>query len=206
MQELLINADILKRMLAMQERLNVKYNGEEWRDKVKMTKVKLAILDEVSEFLREIEATWKWWKHDPTYNRQKALYELIDLVHFGLLAMLHRYDLEGLTKRIEVDMHNVVHPTHVGSYSMTVLKQEFFMDALLQFLQLIDDTEQDYRNIIYLFCNLVQAGGELIGVTDPQEIYTAYVMKNQRNHERVDGGVMVGTYDKSKESELPSGK
>jgi dimeric dUTPase (all-alpha-NTP-PPase superfamily) len=200
MHPLLINAEHLKRMLVMQEELNVKYNGENWREKVQMTKVKFAILDETSEFLREIESTWKWWKHDPVYNRQKALYELIDIIHFALVVVLLKFDLSDIN--IYIEEHGA-HATQFGPFSGAEAYEEYFNDALVRFLKNANHYS-DLDDIITVFCNLVQAGGELIGVTDPNEIFTAYVMKNNRNHQRVDGGVMEGKYDKSKESDVPS--
>jgi dimeric dUTPase (all-alpha-NTP-PPase superfamily) len=197
MHEKLVNETILEKMLILQEGLNCKYSGEDWRNTVKMSKAKFALIDEVSEFLREIETTWKWWKPNGNYHKQKALYELIDVIHFALLIVLHKNSLTDIILTME---------EQGAEPSMFTFKdkEDAFNDAFGNFLCHIEHGDID--DDLVRLCNLIQAGGELLGVETSAELYSAYVMKNHRNHERVDGGILEGKYDKSKESDIPSGK
>lgn len=193
----LINTENLKKMFILQDELNIKYGGVNWRDGITMGKAKFAVLDEVSEFLRELESEWKWWKVGGNYNRQKALYELIDVVHFAMLITLHKYELSDV-------LNDINYKTYIKPGAWLLMDGddiEWFTDSLMDFLAPCNhsDIDEDVSRI----ANLIQAGGNLLGMTDPQDMFNAYVMKNQRNHSRVDGGLLTGDYDKSKESDIP---
>lgn len=186
---------MLEQMILLQDTLNIKYGGENWRDNIKLGKAKFAVLDEVSEFLREIESEWKWWKPNGNYHKQKALYELIDVVHFALLILLLKNDVRDIISSIG---EQGTGPTYFGPWDDV---QDIFSDTITEFLGLA--AYSDIDDELVRICNIIQIGGEVLGMTSPQDMYNAYVMKNQRNHERVDGGVLVGKYDKSKESDIP---
>lgn len=186
---------MLRQMIILQEDLNIKYGGADWRDNIPVGKAKFAVLDEVSEFLREIESEWKWWKPNGNYHKQKALYELIDVVHFTLLILLLKNELRDVISTLDEQGAN---PNCLG---WRASKESNFSDAITEFLG-----RAAYSGIedeLVRICNVIQTGATLLGCTDKQDIYNAYVMKNQRNHERVDGGILVGKYDKSKESDIP---
>jgi dimeric dUTPase (all-alpha-NTP-PPase superfamily) len=182
-------------MVILQDDLNIKYGGVNWRDNVTMGKAKFAVLDEVSEFLREIESDWKWWKPSATYHKQKALYELIDVVHFALLIMLKEYDVRDIVSTIDEQGAGT---TLFGPWDDPY---NIFAESIANLISGAEGADID--DFLVYICNIIQTGGELLGCTDPQDLYNAYIMKNQRNHERVDGGVLVGKYDKSKESDIP---
>lgn len=190
----LINHEEMALMVEAQEVLNKKYNGDQWRLSVDIGKAKFALLDEVSEFAREIKPTWKWWGgNQGEIDPQKATFELIDVMHFALLVALHRYPVDILahpmrTWKWEGDMWG----PHTDKHNQ-------FVKAIQRFLQAVD--LESRSNVITGLFNIAQTGGELLNLA-PGQIYEAYKLKNALNHKRVEGGVMQGLYDKSQESEL----
>lgn len=91
---------MMKAMLAMQNSLNIKFVGEDWRE-VASARDKVdygcAILEEAQEF-QACDPSWKWWKSNPAApdtNNMKI--ELVDLLHFAMSeAMATHYVDEGL--------------------------------------------------------------------------------------------------------------
>lgn len=182
-------------MFAMQEDLNHKYGGVNWRDGFTMGKAKLAFMDEASEFIREIESDWKWWKVNPTYHKQKALFELIDLVHFGMLIILYNEQHHNIGM-ITTDVDYSCYDCYPG-----VDLHDDFSVAVGEFLW-ADHSSMGAGYGMEILISVIHAGAKLLDITDPEAIYQAYVMKNNRNHQRVDEGVLVGRYDKNNERDL----
>lgn len=185
----------LQRMFLEQEKLNKKYNGENWRDGIQMGYMKTAYWDEVGEFARELTPDWKWWSGKAkakTIDFDKALYELIDVIHFGLMLILFRHDITqvvfrlGLKPTIEADMYGVVDD-----------KYDHFIKANTRFLYSVaqHNLEQEIRNLL----NVIETGCNVLGVQYADTVYYAYMEKNSLNHKRVEGGQLEGTYDKSTE-------
>lgn len=196
----LINRNQLEELINMQETLNCKYGGVNWRENFSFGQAKLAVLDEVSEFIREIESDWKWWKVNPNYHKQKALFELIDIVHFSLMMALYHTDASTLAME-STDMKNddfIFEPgvDKYDEFSITV--------GSLLFSSMGNGVNDQRRNMHSLrqVVNIINTGGALLGITDVNAIYQAYIMKNHRNHTRVDQGVLVGRYDKNNERDL----
>ena len=198
MYEFLVTKEELFVMFEMQEELNIKYNGTEWRKVVKLGQAKIAMLEELSEFNREIELNWKWWKNpsDRTYDEQKALFELVDMIHFALLLCLRNLSVDSNKIYVE-DVFK--HDASRLMYGKVNDQENQFIKSINLFL--LDIDRQDAYYSICGLVNIINNGGILLDLK-PGEIYRAYLLKNERNHERVDGGVMTGDYDKSKEKDL----
>lgn len=192
----LVRKEALQQMFFKQEELNMMYNGLVWRNKVTIGSAKLAFMDEVSEFLREIEADWKWWKPiGGNYHKQKALFELIDVIHFGLLLILYHHPLDQIL--VHIAEHSPIPMMYDIENSED--KHNELATAISWFTNSLDYGVLDMKLTALL--NLMQVGGELIGLKDG-DILQAYIMKNEVNRGRVEGGVMEGKYDKSQEKEL----
>lgn len=188
-----INQSQLEEMFAMQEGLNRKYGGVDWRKGFTMGKAKFAIMDEVGELLRELEHEWKWWKVNPNYHKQKALFEFIDVIHFGMMIVLYHTNHSDVGMATTETLFNSFHPTND--------KHDDFARTFGEFIRAEHGVlDTDYS--ITLLVELINAGANLLGITDSNAIYQAYIMKNHRNHIRVDSGVLVGLYDKDKEQDL----
>lgn len=190
-------------MFKAQEVLNKKYNGENWKDGITMGKSHAAIMDEVSEFLREIEPRWKWWSGralEREIDQQAALFELIDIIHFAMMIVLYRHKLDHVIYTLDDDFD--YHPSafveivdaddHVGR----------FTQAVIQFLK---DSPYAIRwTMIRRLIDIIETGGTLLRL-EPGQIFEAYQLKNQLNHKRVEGGQKQGKYDKSQEQKLSIG-
>lgn len=194
---MLVNNKELIYMFLAQELLNEKYNGKDWRNQVAIGKAKIAFLDEVSEFVRELEPTWKWWSGEAqakTIDRDKAIFELIDAIHFGLLLILHQYSLEEI---VEEMIRPVPPESSVAVYHGD--EHDNFSDSVANFLKGVNF---NCRVAISMLLDVIESGGWLIKGLNAGDIFIAYGKKNKLNSERVDGGQLQGTYDKSKEAEL----
>ena len=194
--EFLIDSKVdLSKMFDMQEILNIKYNGKNWRHEVSSGKLKLAFLEECSEFTSELESDWKWYKNkDAKYNRQAALFELVDSIHFAMSLALYRHPLDYI--KLRLNWASGYSPT---MYSPVTDKHNQYVKAITRFLTACD--RDNLEDMIIGILNMCQVGGQMFECS-PGEIFQAYCIKNQRNHLRVEGGVMTGDYDKSKELEL----
>jgi hypothetical protein len=194
---MLINTKELIYMFLAQEVLNEKYNGKEWRSQVAIGKAKIAFLDEISEFSRELEPTWKWWSgkaQAKIIDRDKAIFELIDAIHFGLLLILHRYSLEEIIQSLNCRM-----PPESSAKVYQGDPHDNFSDSVANFLKGVDF---NVRVAISMLLDVVESGGWLIGGLNIGDLFKAYGMKNKLNSARVDGGQLQGTYNKSEEAEL----
>ena len=190
----LINRDQLQELIHKQEALNIKYGGVNWRDGFSFGQAKLAMLAEVGEFLDEVEQNWHWYKSKPNYHKQKALFELIDVVHFALMIALYHDSVDDLIKWSTKEYLDDRSFTHVSSSD----KSDDFATAIGYLLASEDDAV-----FLESILNIINSGAALIGGDfDENAIYHSYIMKNQRNEERVSKGVLVGAYDKSKETDL----
>lgn len=194
---MLVNTKELTYMFLAQEILNEKYNGKEWRDHVSIGKAKIAFLDEVSEFVRELEPDWKWWSgkaQAKTIDRDKAIFELIDVVHFGLLMILHRYSLEDIVAELGRRV-----PPESSAKVYQGDEHDNFADSVANFLKGVDF---NCRVAISMLLDVIESGGWMIKGLNMGDLFIAYGKKNKRNAERVDGGQLQGTYNKSEETEL----
>lgn len=183
----ILTPEQLFNMFDRQEELNIKYSGDDWRNRLTLTQIKCAILDEVSEFLREIESDWKWWKKDANYNKQKALFELIDIIHFSMMAM------QFVGVKLDQNLEQLY------------LYKDKSGEPLDRFVKSVNRFISSLENSNYYIMDdlmtIISSGSDILGLRNG-DIYTAYVMKNDRNHERIAGGILTGHYDKAKEAEL----
>lgn len=197
----LINREQLEELIHMQETLNCKYGSTKWRDNFSFGQAKIAVIDEVGEFIREIESDWKWWKVNPNYHKQKALFELIDIVHFALMMALYHTDNSTLAMT-STDLTN-----DDFVFTPSDDKYDDFSLAISDLLQM-SKPEGDFgrlnakRDSLRVILDVINSGGALLGGLDSNAIYQSYIMKNHRNHTRVDEGVLVGRYDKNNERDL----
>ena len=130
-------------------------------------KVKIACLVEVGEFLNELPSKFKYWKKSAKDNREKALEEYVDILHFEL-SLLNCYesheDLEDVCKYHE--------------------KAKFDKDEELTFSEL--KSFVDYMDSELGLSFLLTIDGK-VGFTW-EEIYNAYKRKNKINWERLANG------------------
>lgn len=192
-----VSIDHLIDMVTAQERLNEKYNGVGWRREVKLGLIKMALIEEMAEMGQEINATWKWWSpvDKNTMDKSKATFEFIDVLHFALQILLYRNSVNSINDVLMAEPY-IIDPDMGGNVSDP---HHAYIQSVTRFLSSIDvdNKEMSIRGVR----NIIETGSVLLDISG-EDIYAAYMMKNKRNHQRVDGGVMVGKYDKTKEVEL----
>lgn len=171
----------LEEMIQLQEVLNIKYNGPDWRKNIRLGMAKFALIDEVSEMAREIRASWAWWKKNPgPMEWEKAREEFIDVLHFALLIALYRYDEKQLTDyvcAVDSDMGGPVGDPH-----------GYFIKAITRFLKAADDDNR--TDLVKGLKNIVETGAVLLAM-EQDDVYAIYQEKNAKNHVRVESGQTV---------------
>lgn len=156
----------LKELLEMQRVLDdaiLKEHGKVY-DETIAEQNKTALFVELGEMMNELETLFKHWKKKPKYNREKALVEYVDALHFAL-SLFNHYDMGQ-----EFD-YNASKPKNYQSL--------YHIIALLI-------TELEYDNISHELLYLFKIGNYL-GFTW-EEIYNAYKAKNEVNYERLKNG------------------
>lgn len=75
----------IEELLKRQAMLDKKFDEKETARKRTAKRIKVAYLAEVGELIQELKADWNYWKnHTKPIDRQKALEELSDCLHFYL--------------------------------------------------------------------------------------------------------------------------
>lgn len=196
----LVTVDELKEMFKSQEILNRKYNGENWKEGVTLGRAEAAFIDEGSEFLREIEPYWKWWSgkaQAKTIDVNKATFELIDLIHFGLMIILYRFPLEHILYTLDDDFE-------YQPCALIAVEEDDLAQFTIAFTSFLSNRYTIRYTKIKRLIDIIETGGNLLGLK-PGQIYEAYQKKNALNGQRA-APQKAGTYDKSKEVELTLGE
>lgn len=190
----------LREIFQLQYELNVLYTGNDWRHNTKLGWWLTALSDEWVETTRELEYHWKWYNKNATNNHNKAVFEIADMVHFMTGSILKISDIDDINRALSsiekskrtIDYFVLLHMD----------KEDPFLSFQKLYAQFIASTVQGLTMLsierMVLFIGGLTRFLSIINV----DIYNAYKIKNQRNRERVAGGVMQGIYDKSKEQEL----
>lgn len=162
---------MLKDLLNKQIELNKKFNGDDWETVVDIGKLQLAIFTEISEYLESNPSKWKWWKVQED-DIQNSYIELIDILHFSLSYLLMKNDKEDL-----LNENIFTKEIHTGGC------------LIPSFYNLI--TKYDIESFYEFFDSLLSFGN-----LSESKVIELYNMKNKLNHDRVDGGYMIGVYNK----------
>lgn len=156
--------DKIREIIEMQKALDESiYNSN--NTKFDLERTKLALFDELGEFNHELKADWCWWKKSQkSKNRDKVLEELIDCLHFATTITyrsLKEDDLNGC-----IDWYCL----NDGD-----IKIGESVRLLLTYYNAILNNKQCMFMVLML--------GRNLGFTF-DEMYQAYVNKNQTNYDR----------------------
>ena len=157
----------LIKMLEMQKMLDASIFEKHGIKEYPYENMRIALLVELGELLNELPTKFKHWKKTAVDNRDKALVEYVDCLHFAL--SLHNYynfkiDIEALEKS-----HNFEYMRENSkSYSVAELLENIVRSKALT-----------------LHYTLVL--GYKLGFTW-KEIYGAYMAKNEVNYGRLASG------------------
>ena len=204
-------------ILTRQKGLNDAYNGATWfEDNIFTTRFRCAADVEFVEFLQEINIHWDWYSKKKNHiDKQKALFELVDVVHFMTAAVLRSGSLQYIIDGVELGMDEYFNDPNLFFASPTGPDGNFLREmqdrygffwkainelTLEQGLTEARVNDQLTRASLHLL-TFIAEGIAALGYT-AEEFHKAYVLKNERNHARVAGGVMRGIDVKSSETEL----
>ena len=156
----------LKELLEMQKVLDQSIFDKKGITKYPKQNMQIALFVELGELMNELPTKFKHWKSSAVDNREKALVEYVDCLHFCL--SLTNYNKEDYDRdfALSVDIYNY------NSHDVTLLSQ-------LPIHKLLLNITQFEGNLSYLFGLGVKLGFEW------EEIYKAYKDKNEINYERM---------------------
>ncbi|ANO57743.1 putative dUTP diphosphatase [Salmonella phage vB-SalM-PM10] len=177
----MITAEHIKNLLELQKATNVAYFGEEWKKYWTDVAVANSIYREWAEFLDEVSTSWKIYGNDQQWHQVNAVYELVDVVHFMLCAVIQK----------EAEPHDMYDMTGYVS-DQPIQRKPDFLHVTNLFTHFMSHPE---RNVLAAF--LAYACGYL-GL-DAETYMLAHKRKNDRNRLRAAGGA---NYDKSAETPL----
>lgn len=154
--------DQLKELLEMQKALDEALMKEHGLTEYPLEKTKIALFTELGEMMNELQTEFKWWKKHATYNREKALVEYVDCLHFALSLANH-----GKYEVIDYDDYRMFDDvSNLSCYEI--------LESILE--------EYDECKFVRLF-----RLGNYFGFSW-EEIYTTYKKKNEVNYERLRSG------------------
>jgi len=181
-----MNKDELKilEMLKLQDKLNVKTCGKNWREghcKKTMKHIywDLCILDECSELLNSFN--WKHWKEGED-NYKNAELELIDILHFLLSKLLSTYNNNAKF------LATLMYSSYL--YANDLFNNKYGRDKF----KLIEKLSKE-KNIIPQLDTFFLLGISAFGFTI-DKLYNKYIVKNLLNEQRVKLGYQTGEYVK----------
>ena len=156
----------LKELLEMQKVLDNNIFQEKGIKHYPKENMQIALFVELGELMNELPTLFKHWKSSAVDNREKALVEYVDVLHFALSLTYSAGESFEKDFALSPDIYNY------NSHEITLL-------AELPIHRLLKNIIQFEGNLSYLF-----ALGVKLGFTW-EEIYTAYKEKNAVNYERL---------------------
>lgn len=173
-----INYELFKKlnyeMFKMQEQLNNKQAGKDWKNRLTLTDFECAIIAEAGEALE----SWgyKWWKKQ-IIDMENVQTELIDILHF----LLSQYLLVN-TKTFD----SAIDFIYKNYDNMKEIENLDYKEILAVFISCRDMNLRLY----YLYILFYKAH------LDIEQIYKRYMTKNVLNQFRNANGYKEGTYQK----------
>lgn len=163
-----INKDELKQIWEMQKELDKRIHDKMGLSESEtIDKRKIALIVELGEMLQEMPSVFKYWKRGAVDNREKALAEYIDVLHFAL-SLTNKNTLDSIIKSI------------TGNDG---LFWEFVISNIKceSYYSIVKDMFQTNIDILLV---VIYVG--IISNFTWSEIYQGYLAKNAINHERQD--------------------
>ena len=159
----------LKELLEMQRVLDENILRNKGIKQYPKENMQVALFVELGELLNELPTLFKHWKSSAVDNREKALVEYVDCLHFALSLTNNEKESFDNDLALSPDIYDY------NSHTVTLL-------AEMKISSLMKNIIQFEGNLSYLFGLGVKLGFEW------DEIYKAYKDKNAINYERLRGG------------------
>lgn len=166
----------LAELLEMQEELDRAILKEQGITEYPINNILIALFVELGEMLNELPTLFKHWKKTAKDNREKALVEYVDTLHFAM--SLTNYRAKPMVERENAkniilylyDYDNECHPWNIAQKTFLI---KLGIQSML---------DNEGMEITYLF-----SIGQIIGF-EWDEIYKAYKDKNAVNYQRLKEG------------------
>lgn len=166
--------ELLLDMFKRQDVLNKAYNGENWSDNIQAGFLLNALMTEYVEFLAERTEDWLWYSRKTKMDNEASLFEAIDMLHFMMAYVLYRMDLDVVER----------HLSNMKFYTVTGNHLDFYNDRYECLNSVIADfclfEGSHLIRILNLFIDILS----FITEYTEDEIYQAYLLKNERNFQR----------------------
>lgn len=165
-KEVINMLDQLKELLEMQRVLDdaiLTEHGEIYNEEI-AENIKIALFVELGEMMNELPTKFKHWKSTAKDNREKALEEYVDALHFAL-SLFNHYQMEQ-------------------AFDYNASKPKSYQSLYCIIASLITELEYDEASYVLLYLFKI---GNYLGFTW-EEIYNAYKAKNAVNYERLRNG------------------
>lgn len=202
--------DQIQQLLVAQYNLNIKYQGQDWYNKVDMKSDLVAIITEFAEFLESSPRQgpqgtngWKWWRQNLEDDKQNMAVETIDVLHFVLTMILLSNGKEEGLQNVQSDLFKKEWNGLLNDHSYTLIsKNNDFEKMLYSYTTLLtkvlefDITPNNNRKCILVnSMQLLHYMGKICNRTS-DELFEGYFHKNKLNQTRVENGYITGQYDK----------
>ncbi len=158
--------DQLKELLEMQRVLDENIFRNKGIREYPKENMQIALFVELGELMNELPTRFKHWKSSAVDNREKALVEYVDCLHFALSLTNNIGDAFDKDLALSPDIYDY------NSHQITLL-------AEMKISSIMKNIIQFEGNLSYLFGLGVKLGFEW------DEIYKAYKDKNAINYQRL---------------------
>ena len=171
-------------LLEMQQVLDEKILKEHGKEEYPENEIKLALFTELGEFLQEVPEVFKYWKKTAVNDREKALEEYADVLHFAL--SLTNHNAGAIIENLKwLENHKMLKHSTFYYSSDAITYSDYWTEK--SSAEAVHKIIIDIVNGLYEPISGVFKLGCYFGFTW-DEVYKAYMDKNSVNHIRVEEG------------------
>lgn len=168
--------EMLEDMFEEQKKLDEDIMKEFGLEQIPLNKIRVAFYTELGEVYQACKKYWCWWKKTcKEVDRKDLLDELADALHFALSYQIHEIEISNPNGRRFKDWNE--------------MRKQLVLDARFQFqfrhkVDNLEDVAFEYSsNYVMRVVELTECLGFSF-----EQLYLAYLKKNQVNHKRVKNG------------------
>ena len=131
----------LNELLKRQSMLDEKFKEKMGIEKLDPKLIKVAYLDEVGELIHELKPLWCYWKKEhKEIDKQRALEELSDCLHFAL-----SYDNTKITKLLGVFIKT--HPDNIITLLDKLKNIETSISTICEILEVLEIPTEEFLEV-----------------------------------------------------------
>ena len=159
----------IKELLRRQAMLDEKFDKKKTLRKRELELIRLAYHTELGEFLQEVKSDWNYWKNSTKeINKQRALEELSDMLHFSL-SYVNNDSFNSRIKNKDIRFKKELFTQESCSFT-----------KLLNFLTVLYNTDEHFSIILLV--------AERLGATEEEflQVHHEKWLKNMRERTKED--------------------